>query len=388
MLGELYKKAERKEMSMDAARALGAALLRGLRYGDPEEGYFWADTADGTNVVLYGNKDVEGKNRHDAEIFGIYYIKEVIKNGMRPEGGFSEYYFPKKDGGKPLKKRSYSLLFEPFGWIVGTGYYINDLEALVAASRKEPRAGLAGAAEKIKEAAAAAFAAIDADLAGAAREITRGGLQPAVIRAALRELCKVHPYAIDCAYIDLRGRMTIVEPEKFRGYEGSDVSAQKQVIAMHKDWTPIFSGVFRSIEGIYAMDCAYPVISKNNKLLGSISMLVLPENMLAHIIAPAIRGTPHEVWAMEKNGRLLYDYQMAGIGKNILRSKTYKAFPGLVALAARMTAEESGAGSYEVTDKLTQKKVKKDAVWETVKLNGAEWRIIAVTPAPSEAAPE
>jgi len=384
MLGELYKKVERKEISPDEARRLGTALLRELRYGDRREGYFWADTVDGTNIVLYGNKEVEGKNRYEAEIYGIYYIKETIRNGLKPGGGFSEYYFPKQGEKKPLKKRSFSLFFEPFGWVVGTGYYVGDLEALVASTRREWRKGVAGIADQVREQVSAAFAAIDADLAAAAQKIKVSGTHAALVRNQLGGLCRVHPYAIDCAFVDLRGRMTIVEPEKFKSYEGSDISGQKQVIELHRNWNPVFSSVFRSVEGIYAMDCAYPVISGTNKLLGSISMLVLPEEMLAHIISPLVRNTPYEVWVMEKNGRLLYDYQMAGIGKNILKSKTYKTSPQLVALAERITAEESGSGSYEITERLLQKKVTKNAVWETVKMHGAAWRIVAVETAPGE----
>lgn len=121
MLEAIEMKHQQGEMTFNQAKKLGADLLRVLRYGD--EGYFWADTEEGVNVVLYGRKDVEGKNRLNAkDPNGVYYIKEFIalaKSG----GGYAEYYFPKMEGSKPQPKRSYVMLFKPFGWVVGSGYY-------------------------------------------------------------------------------------------------------------------------------------------------------------------------------------------------------------------------------------------------------------------------
>jgi methyl-accepting chemotaxis protein len=110
-------------MTLDQAKETGADLLREMRYGDDGKGYFWADTVAGVNVVLYGDKKTEGKNRFDANINDIYYIREIIANGKQADGGYTDYWFPKPGSTEPLKKRGYSLLFKPFGWVVGTGYY-------------------------------------------------------------------------------------------------------------------------------------------------------------------------------------------------------------------------------------------------------------------------
>jgi methyl-accepting chemotaxis protein len=121
MLEALEKKHQQGEMTMEQAKELGAYLLRTLRYGD--EGYFWADTEEGINVVLYGRADVEGKNRIDAkDPNGVPYIREFIALG-KAGGGYVNYSFPKKGEKEPLPKRSYVMPFRPFGWIVGSGYY-------------------------------------------------------------------------------------------------------------------------------------------------------------------------------------------------------------------------------------------------------------------------
>ncbi len=109
------------DINLDEAKEAGAFLLRELRYG--ENGYFWADTKEGVNVVLYGRKDVEGRNRlEDKDPNGICYVKEFIKLADAG-GGYLDYSFTKLGEPKPQPKRSYVMLFEPFGWVVGSGYY-------------------------------------------------------------------------------------------------------------------------------------------------------------------------------------------------------------------------------------------------------------------------
>ncbi len=121
MLQAIFTKHQQGEMSLMQAKKLGADLLRELRYGT--EGYFWADTTEGVNVVLYGKKDIEGKDRLEAkDKHGTFYIKEFLAKG-KAGGGYIEYWFPKKGETIAQPKRSYVLLFKPFGWVIGSGYY-------------------------------------------------------------------------------------------------------------------------------------------------------------------------------------------------------------------------------------------------------------------------
>ena len=121
MLKAINAKHLNGDMTLDEAKKLGADLLRDLRYG--KDGYFWADTFEGVNVVLYGKEDVEGKNRWEAQdTKGNYFIKEISKAG-RTGGGYVEYWFPKLKDSESIPKRSYALQFEPFEWVLGTGYY-------------------------------------------------------------------------------------------------------------------------------------------------------------------------------------------------------------------------------------------------------------------------
>ena len=131
MLQQIYQKEQEGKLSPEESRKVAADLLRGMKYG--ETGYFWADTTDGTNVVLLG-KPVEGTNRLNLQDGkGNHFIRDILKAGMAG-GGFTDYWFPKAGETTPRPKRSYSLLFKPFGWVVGTGNYVDDLNAQVQRS--------------------------------------------------------------------------------------------------------------------------------------------------------------------------------------------------------------------------------------------------------------
>jgi len=121
LLQAIFTKHQLGEMTLEQAKKLGADLVRELRYS--VEGYFWIDTMEGVNVVLYGRKDVEGKSRlENKDQQGTFYVKEFLAKG-KAGGGYVEYWFSKKGQTTTQPKRSYVLMFEPFGWVVGSGYY-------------------------------------------------------------------------------------------------------------------------------------------------------------------------------------------------------------------------------------------------------------------------
>ena len=135
MLDSYNERYKAGDYTLEEAKELAADTLRGLRYG--ESGYFWADQVDGTNVVLLGN-DVEGKNRMETEdANGYKMVKDIIAVGQQEDGGYCDYVFPKEGETEALPKRSYSRLYEPFGWVVGTGNYTDYIDTQIAAEEKE-----------------------------------------------------------------------------------------------------------------------------------------------------------------------------------------------------------------------------------------------------------
>ena len=131
ILEQLYKKEQAGELTREQAQKQAADMVRDLRY-DNGKGYFWIDTKEGVNVVLLGRPS-EGKSRIDlVDPNGTYFIKEMLANGLKDGGGFTDLMFAKPNETTPLPKRNYTVCFQPWGWVIGTGVWIDQIDAQVA----------------------------------------------------------------------------------------------------------------------------------------------------------------------------------------------------------------------------------------------------------------
>lgn len=130
---ETYNSQQKGELTQEEAKKKAADLVRKLQYD--KDNYFWIDTIDGINVVNLG-RDSEGKSRYDSkDNQGIFYIREIITNGSSVGGGYTNYSFAKPNQTEALPKRSYSLAFQPYNWVIGTGNWVDDIDKLVEAKR-------------------------------------------------------------------------------------------------------------------------------------------------------------------------------------------------------------------------------------------------------------
>lgn len=130
VIKKFYSLQQAGEMTEEQAKERAAAFIRSLRYDDGN-GYFWIDTYDGVNVVM-SKREYEGKNRiqlKDNE--GREFIREMIETGKRPGGGFTDIKFEKSYGSEPLPKRTFTISFDPYQWIVGTGEWMDRIDILV-----------------------------------------------------------------------------------------------------------------------------------------------------------------------------------------------------------------------------------------------------------------
>ena len=218
---------------------------------------------------------------------------------------------------------------------------------------------------------------IDADLTKAAKGLSKTGLHSPEARKILQDLCRTAPYAVDCATIDGAGTMLIVEPEVYRKFEGAAIGKQEQIVRLHKSRKPVLSKVIRTVEGFDAVDIEHPVFSPQGKFVGSVSILIKPESLLAGVAANLVQGLPIDVWAMQTDGRILYDPDREEIGRMLFDDPIYKSFPQLQSLGATISKERSGTGSYEFLGKGLNNPETKYAYWTTIGLYGTEWRVVA-----------
>jgi len=122
---------ETHQLSLGEAQRLAASVIRNLRYS--KEGYFWINGLDHKLIVHPFRLALEGKsmeNFQDKE--GVYVYREFVSTAQTPQGaGFLVYYRARpgfENSDQQVPKLSYVKRVEPWGWIVGTGLYVDDIE--------------------------------------------------------------------------------------------------------------------------------------------------------------------------------------------------------------------------------------------------------------------
>jgi methyl-accepting chemotaxis protein len=130
---EEHAAAQKGDIAAADAQKRAMARVAALRYGNND--YFWINDMQPRMVMhpmkpemngsdLSTNKDPNGK-----ALF-VEFVNVVRKDGA----GFVSYEWPKPGFNQPQPKLSYVVGFAPWSWVIGTGVYIDDLNAQTWAS--------------------------------------------------------------------------------------------------------------------------------------------------------------------------------------------------------------------------------------------------------------
>ena len=122
------KAAKEGRMSEEDAKKAAMTTIRTMRYDQDE--YFWINDMTPRVVMHTAKPELEGKDMgqlkdpNGKELYNEF-VAVVKKNGA----GLVDYYWPKPGSNTPVAKLSYVKGFAPWGWVIGTGIYIDDVNA-------------------------------------------------------------------------------------------------------------------------------------------------------------------------------------------------------------------------------------------------------------------
>ncbi|WP_022663815.1 PAS domain S-box protein [Desulfospira joergensenii] len=126
---EYDNKVREGELPLEEAQSRAVQQIRHLRYGAEGKDYFWINDFHPFMVMHPFRPDLEGR---DLTLFrdsrGKYPFIAMVKTVMETGSGYVNYYWQWKDS--PLRdvpKISYVKGFKPWGWILGTGLYTDDV---------------------------------------------------------------------------------------------------------------------------------------------------------------------------------------------------------------------------------------------------------------------
>jgi methyl-accepting chemotaxis protein len=115
------------KLSQDEAQRAAVETIRTLRYDNSN--YFWINDGHPTMIMHPLKPALDGT---DLTTFkdpsGKAVFVEFVRAAQPPGGGFVNYLWPKPGSEQPVAKLSYVKRFAPWGWVIGTGIYIDDVD--------------------------------------------------------------------------------------------------------------------------------------------------------------------------------------------------------------------------------------------------------------------
>jgi methyl-accepting chemotaxis protein len=125
-----HEAAQKAGVAAEDAQKRAALRLRQLRYGNGD--YFWINDMHPRMVMHPTNPKLDGGDLTDnKDPNGKRLFMEMVDVVKRERSGFVAYEWPKPGHDKPQPKISYVVGYAPWNWVIGTGVYIDDLDAQV-----------------------------------------------------------------------------------------------------------------------------------------------------------------------------------------------------------------------------------------------------------------
>jgi len=134
VLHEANEEVKTNNMSLEEAQSLALRRIEDMRYGTDNKDYFWVQDLS-PRILMHpyrpdlNAQDVSGfKDSEGTSIF-VEFASLARAQGQ----GYISYYWQWQDNPERIEpKESYIRLFEPWGWVIGTGIYVNDVQTEIS----------------------------------------------------------------------------------------------------------------------------------------------------------------------------------------------------------------------------------------------------------------
>ena len=131
LLGHYHDLVRKGVLTELQAQQQALQAVKALRYSGKE--YFWINDMQPRMVMhpisreLMESKDLSGLKDATGKAFFAEMVRAVQVNGE----GFVAYEWVKPGGSQPVPKVSYVKGFAPWGWVVGSGVYVDTVESVI-----------------------------------------------------------------------------------------------------------------------------------------------------------------------------------------------------------------------------------------------------------------
>ncbi len=130
IVSDYHREVEEGSLSLEDAQQAAVERIRRLRYGPDGMDYFWITDMHPRMVMHPYRPDLEGTDLTDfTDPDGVRPFVEFVEAVRERSSGYVTYVWQWQDDPDRLEaKESYVRGFEPWGWVIGTGLYVDDVQ--------------------------------------------------------------------------------------------------------------------------------------------------------------------------------------------------------------------------------------------------------------------
>lgn len=133
VLDHFYSLQQAGELKESEAKQAAMNTVKALRYEKDE--YFWINDLQSHMIMHPMKPELDGKDLHDMkDPTGKAIFVEMTDVAQRTGEGFVNYLWPKPGSAVPLPKISFVKKFNSWGWVIGSGVYVDDIDTAFRAT--------------------------------------------------------------------------------------------------------------------------------------------------------------------------------------------------------------------------------------------------------------
>ncbi len=135
ILSKYEQDAQAGIITKEEAQKISISRIEYMRYGLDDKDYFWITDMKPSMVMHPFRTDLNGKDLRDfTDPHGKRLFVEFVETVKKSENGYVDYMWQWKDDSLHIvPKLSYVKLFKPWGWVIGTGIYVEDVKKEISA---------------------------------------------------------------------------------------------------------------------------------------------------------------------------------------------------------------------------------------------------------------
>ncbi|MEZ4528959.1 MAG: cache domain-containing protein [Desulfobacterales bacterium] len=126
------------ELAEDQLKTDAAETIKNIRYGPENRDYFWINDTQAIMIMHPYKPELNGSHLGEyKDVNGKHLFLEFVRVCLEKGEGFVDYYWPRYGTEESIPKLSFVQIFKPWNWIIGTGIYTDDIDAILKKRQQE-----------------------------------------------------------------------------------------------------------------------------------------------------------------------------------------------------------------------------------------------------------